>query len=148
MKFFCPRCGQKLACNDDEQGTVMGCPGCSNVITVPVMQPMQAQLMQAQLMQAQPMPTQAMPAQPIQINIQAPESQIKINPASRLVFVILGLIFGLFGIHNFYAGYAGRGLLQFLLTTCSLGLLSPFIFFWVILELILITEDARGIPFQ
>ena len=36
MKFFCSRCGQKLACNDDEQGTVVRCPNCSSEITVPV----------------------------------------------------------------------------------------------------------------
>lgn len=35
MKFFCPHCGQKLDCNDDEQGTVVCCPKCLNAITVP-----------------------------------------------------------------------------------------------------------------
>ena len=39
MKFFCPRCGQKLACNDDEQGTVVSCPNCANEITVPTLIP-------------------------------------------------------------------------------------------------------------
>lgn len=37
MKFFCPQCGQKLACNDDEQGTVVSCPNCANEITVPTL---------------------------------------------------------------------------------------------------------------
>ena len=37
MKFFCPQCGQKLACNDDEQGPVVSCPNCSNEITVPTL---------------------------------------------------------------------------------------------------------------
>lgn len=37
MKFFCPHCGQKLSCNDDEQGTVVSCPNCANEITVPTL---------------------------------------------------------------------------------------------------------------
>ncbi len=39
MKFFCPRCGQKLSCEEDEQGTTVSCPSCSNAITVPALIP-------------------------------------------------------------------------------------------------------------
>lgn len=178
MKFFCPQCGQKLACNDDEQGTVVSCPNCANAIAVPSANPLavtsftDVQISEntppeaypaknnlqwdQQSMQYYTTPHQGVsiqnPQQPmtqqIQINVTAPESQLKINPLSRGVYLILAFFFGCFGIHNFYSGHAGSGIFKILLTVCSLGLLSPFVFFWVILEMIFIDEDSHGIKFR
>ena len=64
----------------------------------------------------------------------------------RFVYVILGLFLGGFGVHNFYAGYVGRGIVQ-LLITLSVGWLGgPMIAIgtWVLVEICAVTKDANG----
>ncbi len=53
-----------------------------------------------------------------------------ISPKSRLVALILCLLLGVFGVHRFYVGKVGTGVLQ-LLTLGGFGI-------WVIIDLILI----------
>lgn len=72
---------------------------------------------------------------------------------SRLAAGLLAIFLGGFGIHNFYLGRIGIGVLQLLLTVLSLGFLAPLVWIWVIVEAILIftrspsfATDARGIP--
>jgi len=65
---------------------------------------------------------------------------------SRGVFIILGVLLGLLGIHNFYAGYYGRGAAQ-LVITVLLGWVLVGIFItaiWVLIELFTVTADADG----
>jgi TM2 domain-containing membrane protein YozV len=74
-----------------------------------------------------------------------PQHVIK-QAKSRGVYVILGLFFGLLGIHNFYAGYFGRGVAQ-LLIVLTLGWFViglVIVAFWVIMELITVKQDAAG----
>ena len=52
------------------------------------------------------------------------------SPKSRLVALILCLLLGVFGVHRFYVGKVGTGVLQ-LLTFGGFGI-------WVIIDLILI----------
>ena len=52
------------------------------------------------------------------------------SPKSRLVALILCLLLGVFGVHRFYVGKVGTGVLQ-LLTLGGFGI-------WVIIDLILI----------
>lgn len=67
---------------------------------------------------------------------------------SRGVYVILGLFLGCLGIHNFYAGYFGRGVCQLLIVLIFgwfvIGLVVVAI--WVLVELFVVTEDAAGDP--
>ena len=69
---------------------------------------------------------------------------------SRLVYILLGAFLGYFGIHNFYAGYIGKGIAQ-LLITLFLGwlLFIPVlaVFVWMLIEVCTVTEDANGVPF-
>lgn len=65
---------------------------------------------------------------------------------SRGIYVILGIIFGMFGIHNFYVGRFKRGTLQ-LLSTVLLGWFVVGLFitaFWVIFDLFTVTTDGAG----
>lgn len=65
---------------------------------------------------------------------------------SRGVYIILGVLLGLLGIHNFYAGYYGRGAAQ-LIITLLLGWVIIGIFItgiWVLIELFTVAEDADG----
>ena len=49
------------------------------------------------------------------------------------------------GIHNFYAGYVGTGIIQLILTFTGIGAILTFI--WVIIDILFTTKDGRGIPF-
>ena len=68
---------------------------------------------------------------------------------SRGVYIILGLFFGLLGIHNFYAGRLGAGVAQLLVTVISgwfvVGLLITGI--WVLIELFTVKVDGAGDAF-
>lgn len=68
---------------------------------------------------------------------------------SRGIYIILGLFFGMLGIHNFYAGRLGIGLAQ-LLVTCILGWFVVGLVItgvWVLIELFVITKDGAGDAF-
>ncbi|NCY22827.1 TM2 domain-containing protein [bacterium] len=70
---------------------------------------------------------------------------------SRMAYVLLGLFLGYFGIHNFYAGYTGRGVAQLLLCLFSPMLLFiPLLvlFVWTLIEICIVTQDAQGLRFQ
>lgn len=64
---------------------------------------------------------------------------------SRRDYVKLGLLFGLSGCHNYYAGYHGRAIAQAsvsLLLLCAFGF--PILFIWVLIDLFSVTHDANG----
>lgn len=68
---------------------------------------------------------------------------------SRVAYVLLGLFLGGLGIHNFYAGYAGRGVAQLLITLLLGWLIVPLlaIGIWVLVEICTVTQDSQGNPF-
>ena len=68
---------------------------------------------------------------------------------SKIVAGILGIVLGGLGVHRFYLGYVGIGILQILVTlvTCGVGALWGFIEGIVILVGGMPT-DARGIPLK
>lgn len=67
---------------------------------------------------------------------------------TRLAYILLGLFLGGLGIHNFYAGYAGRGIAQLLITLLGSWLVVPVfaVWIWVIVEIITVDKDANGVP--
>jgi TM2 domain-containing membrane protein YozV len=71
-----------------------------------------------------------------------------LSPKSRVAFVLLGLFLGCLGIHNFYAGYTGKGIAQLLITVFlgwlfGLGILITGI--WALIEIIAVSTDAQGL---
>ena len=64
---------------------------------------------------------------------------------SRVLFVILGLILGSLGIHNYYAGYSGRGTIQLLLTLLSGGIGLIATVPWALIEIFVVTSDSSGV---
>lgn len=67
---------------------------------------------------------------------------------SRVAYIVLAIFLGELGIHNFYAGYAGRGVAQLLITILSFGLLFWISWIWALVELCVMTNDGRGVPFD
>ena len=67
---------------------------------------------------------------------------------SRVAYVVLGVLLGSLGIHNFYAGYIGKGIAQLLISILSAGFLSLISWIWAIIEVCTVTKDAKGVPFS
>ena len=67
---------------------------------------------------------------------------------SRLAYILLGIFLGGLGVHNFYAGYTSKGIIQLLITLLVGWLVLPAIGvgIWVIIELCTVTTDAQGNP--
>ncbi|MHB0937352.1 MAG: NINE protein [Armatimonadota bacterium] len=71
-----------------------------------------------------------------------------VGAKSKLTAGLLGIFLGGFGVHRFYLGYSGTGVLQLILTVVTCGLAS----WWGFIEGILIlagstiTTDAEGRP--
>ena len=76
------------------------------------------------------------------------EVQPFVSAKSRVAFVLLGLFLGCLGIHNFYAGYSGKGIAQLLITiflgwVFGLGIIITGI--WALIEIIVVNTDAQGL---
>lgn len=70
------------------------------------------------------------------------------GPKQRFVFILLALFLGLFGIHDFYAGYMGRGVAQLLCTLIIGWLIVPIFIQWIfiLIEICVVTVDVDGNP--
>ena len=69
------------------------------------------------------------------------------QPKTRVLFGLLGIFLGAFGVHNFYAGYTKKGAIQLCLTllTCFYG--AAISWPWAIIEICVINKDAEGNQF-
>ncbi len=69
------------------------------------------------------------------------------QPKTRVIFVLLGIFLGVFGVHNFYAGYAKKGAIQLCVTllSCFYGAVISWI--WAIIEICTVNQDAEGTQF-
>jgi len=97
-----------------------------------------------------PAPTYAPPAPPAYSAPQAmATAAVHPDAKSRATYVLFGVFLGGLGIHNFYAGYTGRAIAQLLITVLTFWLIVPLIAvgIWVIIEMVTVTKDAKGIPF-
>ena len=72
------------------------------------------------------------------------------TPRKRSTYILLAVFFGGLGIHNFYAGYSGRGIAQLLILIFTGWLIIPAVavFIWVLVEICSVTRDADNIPFK
>ena len=72
------------------------------------------------------------------------------KPKNGIIYILLAWFLGTLGLHNFYAGYYWRGIFQLALTLVAwMFMFVPLLFvaIWVLLELLFVNRDARGIPF-
>lgn len=83
----------------------------------------------------------------VPVNAQGAQALAGKGNKSRLSYILLGVFLGGLGIHNFYAGYVGRGIAQLLLTLITGWLLFPLIAIgvWVIVEVCTVKKDAKGL---
>lgn len=69
---------------------------------------------------------------------------------NRAIAIILRIVFGQFGVHNFYLGYNTKGAVQLVLFFCSAGIVSRIWSLWERFLLITggISTDANGNPLK
>ena len=68
------------------------------------------------------------------------------NAKSRVAYVVLAIFLGAFGVHNFYAGYTKKAVIQLLITLLTLGFASIVSWIWAIVDICTVTQDAAGVP--
>jgi len=69
---------------------------------------------------------------------------------SRLIYILLAIFLGGLGIHNFYAGYTKKAIIQLLCCTVGALLVVPLIvgIIWVLVDICTVTKDADGKAFE
>ncbi|MBR5130278.1 MAG: NINE protein [Alphaproteobacteria bacterium] len=69
---------------------------------------------------------------------------------NRLVYILLALFLGGLGIHNFYAVYTKKAIIQLLCVIPGAVLVIPAIieFIWVLVDICTVTKDADGKAFE
>lgn len=123
---FCPNCGE------DCSMSAMSCSHCKADFTGDGWRPVEKR-----------------PGQPSREHQQSSASaQLVKSAKSRGIYIILGLFFGLLGMHNFYAGRLGIAVAQLLITVILgwfvIGLVITAV--WVLIELFTVTKDGAGDP--
>lgn len=71
-----------------------------------------------------------------------------VDTKPRIAYILLGIFLGTLGVHNFFAGYIGKGVAQLLISILTCGALSLIVFIWNIIEICTVTTDSNGVPFS
>ena len=164
ITFNCPECNFSLEVDARGCGKVVNCPFCHEKIIIPPFQPY-ATSSTSSVSQTKACPYCAETilvaarkcrfcGELLDSNLRkASQSQVQSNRIftvkqthSRGIYIILAILLGLLGIHNFYAGYYTRGAAQFLLTIILgwffIGIIINLV--WILLELVSVDKDAAG----
>lgn len=96
-------------------------------------------LQQTQLAAGLPVPPPAPYSMPVSAN--HPDAK------DRVAYVLLAVLLGC-GIHNFYAGYNTKAIIQLLVTVLTCGIGWIFMWVWAIVEACTVTQDANGVRFK
>jgi TM2 domain/Prokaryotic RING finger family 1 len=70
------------------------------------------------------------------------------NAKNRTTFIVLGVLLGFFGAHNFYAGYKKKAIGQLCITLLSAGFAVPMTWIWAAIEVCTIDKDSDGRQFR
>lgn len=80
---------------------------------------------------------------------------VRPDSKSKIAAGVLGILLGVFGVHNFYLGYTGKAIAQVLLGTigCCIGIGPLISGIWGLVEGIMILcgnikTDAKGVPLK
>ncbi len=143
FQFNCPKCGKLLEAEDSWNGLQTQCPECSQTITIQRTDSTVCPTPQVQPQVSPQAPVQPPPNINVIVN---PGGMAPKKPRNRIVYVLLGLLLGGFGVHNFYAGRTTPGIIQLLLTLFCIG--TVVVPIWVIVEMFAVTRDGDGVEME
>ncbi len=136
--IYCPQCGEAMLVRPQHLETRVACPNCRETL-----EPWR-------LAATVQMPDQ--PRQSRQNYGDPPPRPIGYSHRNRWVAGTLGVLLGPFGVHRFYLGFTGIGLLQVLRTVGSIFILTPVVAIWTVIEGILCfcgaMNDVDGLPLR
>ncbi|HBF33218.1 TPA: hypothetical protein DDW35_01515 [Candidatus Sumerlaeota bacterium] len=80
-------------------------------------------------------------------------------PKSRIVYILIAFFFGGLGVHNLYAGYSGRAVTQMFITLFAAlfiawetemvaAILMLVLLAWILLDIVSVAKDAKGVRFS
>lgn len=137
-KLHCPRCGQAMLVAPEHLHVSVACPHCQRPIDPSRM-----------TSGTRPVSPQAPPRPP---QMSPPRGAGTYSRRNRWVAGALGVLLGPFGVHRFYLGFTGIGILQVVLTVGSVFILTPVVGIWAFIEGILCfcgaLDDVDGLPLR
>ncbi len=137
--MYCPQCGQAMRIAPEHQQTTVACPHCDHAI-VP-WHTLNAAGGQA----AKPTPPTAPPYGGPQVGPPR-DPNVVYSWRNRWIAGVLGIVLGSLGVHRFYLGFPGIGILQIILTVITFGIAGIWGFIEGILCLVGAMRDAEGRP--
>ncbi|MDA3872455.1 MAG: NINE protein [Kiritimatiellae bacterium] len=153
--IYCPHCGIDYEVSSEDIGGSANCEACGNDFIIRKVAPAKSPK-QITVKPKAPLGTPGNPMPKIKTPYQQPMTHPRSDQSvqyiaaqkSRGVYIILALLLGLIGIHNFYAGRYGAGAFQLLLTI-FLGwtiIVPVFVFFWILIEMFAVKTDGKNRP--
>ncbi|TVQ87297.1 MAG: TM2 domain-containing protein [Deltaproteobacteria bacterium] len=76
------------------------------------------------------------------------DSALETSKTSRVLYIVLAIFLGEFGVHNFLAGYTQKGLIQLLVTVFTCGIGASIMWIWALIEAATVTNDSEGRKFS
>lgn len=76
------------------------------------------------------------------------DSNVETSPTSRVIYVVLAILIGELGIHNFVAGHHQRAIIQLLVSILTCGMGAGLMWIWAIIEAFTVQHDSQGRPFS
>jgi TM2 domain-containing membrane protein YozV len=70
------------------------------------------------------------------------------NARNRTTFIVLGVLLGFSGAHNFYAGYTKKAIAQLCITLFSAGFAAPMTWIWAVIDVCTVDRDSDGRHFS
>ena len=134
VTIFCTQCGKAMRVAPLHLQVTVACPHCGQVL-----EPWRV----AQATK----PGNAPPAPPPMVGYPRPMTGA-LSSRSKVLAGVLGIVFGSLGIHRFYLGYIGIGILQIILTLATFGAAGIWGFVEGILCLTGHLRDVDGLPLR
>ncbi len=150
--YRCPNCEMQATSPPELGGQTITCPRCGAVVRVPFEAVANEQRAPSVPPHPPHPPMHAMPPTRSPVDW----SVARVPKCSRLVYILLALFLGGFGVHNFVAGHTGSAVAQVCITVscaalifCTFGLSAiglVAVGIWVLVEIVVITSDGNGVP--
>jgi len=151
INFDCPQCGQNLEAPPDMAGETIECPACSQQIQIPVPEqpkpPAGKKIVMKKKGSQLKRPAGTVPSSSARkprapaASKPAPQDAAGVSSKSRTAALLLCFFLGYLGVHRFYVGKVGTGIL-WLLTVGLFGIGSLVDFIMIIVGAF---KDKQGL---